>query len=186
MGGEKVHPTARRVGSHETDVTHAGSNACQHLGNSWISHRQDLDPNSRAKCASNVEKNDPGRSSLQLTRSRILCVHDGVHPDPDLTGLHEVSDPRIRDLLCRGDAHPCRGERDRDKHLFHLHPHPRISARTAIRASDKLHRLKPVGEHTGVAFSARRAKHFRYSEFTPDVQPFAQKYSSFRNREVMI
>jgi hypothetical protein len=37
-----------------------------------------------------------------------------------------------------------------------------------------------------VAATTRRAKHFRYSETARDVQPSAQKYSSFRNKEVMI
>jgi hypothetical protein len=37
-----------------------------------------------------------------------------------------------------------------------------------------------------VANSARRAKHFRYSETSRDVKRVRQKYSSFRNIEFMI
>ena len=65
-----------------------------------MSDRQDLNPNPRSKCASNVEKNDPRRCRLQLTRSGILCVHNRVHPDPNFAGLHEVRDPRVGDNCC--------------------------------------------------------------------------------------
>ena len=56
-----------------------------------MSDRHDLSPDPRAECASNVEKNDPYRGSLRLTGLRILCVHNGVHPDANFAGLYEVS-----------------------------------------------------------------------------------------------
>jgi hypothetical protein len=37
-----------------------------------------------------------------------------------------------------------------------------------------------------VSFSARRAKHFGLSEIARDVQPFAQKYLSFRKAEIVL
>src|SRR5262249_12722779 len=37
--------------------------------------------------------------------------------------------------------------------------------------------------YPSVAHSTRRAKHFCLPEIMPDVQPFAQKYSSFRKSE---
>jgi hypothetical protein len=37
-----------------------------------------------------------------------------------------------------------------------------------------------------VSFSARRAKHFAVSEMARDVQPFPQKYLSFRNSETVL
>jgi hypothetical protein len=46
-----------------------------------MSDRQDLSPDPRAERASNAEKNDPHRGSLRITGLRILCVHNGVHPD---------------------------------------------------------------------------------------------------------
>jgi hypothetical protein len=85
-----------------------------------MSDRQDLNPNPRSKCASNIEKNDPRRSRLQLTRSGILCVHNRVHPDPKFARLHEVSDPGVRDLLRRGEACQRGGERNGEKQLSHL------------------------------------------------------------------
>jgi hypothetical protein len=69
-----------------------------------MSDRQHLNPNLRSKCASNVEKNDPCRGRLQLTRSGIICVHNRVDTDPNFAGLHEVSDPRVRALLRLGEA----------------------------------------------------------------------------------
>jgi hypothetical protein len=69
-----------------------------------MSDRQHLNPNPRSKCASNVEKNDPSRSGPQFTRLGIVCVHNRMHPDPNFAGLHEVSDPRVNDLLRRGKA----------------------------------------------------------------------------------
>ncbi len=69
-----------------------------------MSDRRYLNPNLLSKCASNVEKNDPRRGRLQLTRSGIICVHNRVHPDPNFAGLHEVSDPRVSDLLRLGEA----------------------------------------------------------------------------------
>ena len=85
-----------------------------------MSDRQDLNPDPRSKCAGNVEKNDPRRGPLQLTRSGILCVHNRVHPDPNFAGLHEVSDPRVRDLLRLGEACQRGGERNGEKQLFHV------------------------------------------------------------------
>jgi hypothetical protein len=46
--------------------------------------------------------------------------------------------------------------------------------------------VEPASQGQTVAFSARRAKHFRYSENAAVVQPLPQKYLSFRNLEVMI
>jgi hypothetical protein len=71
-----------------------------------MSDRQHLNPNARSKCASDVEQNDPRRGRLQLTRSGILRIHNRVHPDPNFAGLHEVSDPRVRDLLRLGRGLP--------------------------------------------------------------------------------
>src|SRR5437763_17108633 len=81
-------------------------------------------PNSRSKGASDVEKNDPSRSRLQLTRSRILRVHDGVHPDPNLAGLHEVGYPGVRGSLGLGVADQARGERNDEQLLFHARLQP--------------------------------------------------------------
>ena len=39
---------------------------------------------------------------------------------------------------------------------------------------------------TSVAATTRRAKHFAYSEIARVVQPFLQKYFSFRKQEIMI
>jgi hypothetical protein len=69
-----------------------------------MSDRQDLSPDPRAECASNVEKNDPHRGSLRLTGLRILCVHNGVHPDANFAGLYEVSDSSVRDMLRLGET----------------------------------------------------------------------------------
>jgi hypothetical protein len=80
-----------------------------------MSDRHDLNPHPRCKRASEVEKNDPGRGGLQLTRLGILRIHDGVHPDPDLTGLHEVGDPRVGHLLRLRETGQHGGERDREK-----------------------------------------------------------------------
>jgi hypothetical protein len=44
----------------------------------------------------------------------------------------------------------------------------------------------PRRSNRSVATTTQRAKHFAYSEIARDVQPFAQKYSSFRNSEFMI
>ena len=85
-----------------------------------MSDRQDLSPDPRAECASNVEKNDPHRGSLRLTRLRILCVHNGVHPDANFAGLYEVSDSSVRDLLRLGEACQDGGESDGEKKLFHV------------------------------------------------------------------
>jgi len=60
-----------------------------------MSDRQDRNLHPRCKCASNVEKNYPGRGRLQLTRLGILCIHDGMHADANFTGLHEIGDPRV-------------------------------------------------------------------------------------------
>ncbi len=64
-----------------------------------MSDRRHLNSNLFSKCPSNVEKNDPGGGRLQLTGLGIIRVHNGVHPDPNFAGLHEVSDPRVSDLL---------------------------------------------------------------------------------------
>ena len=85
-----------------------------------MSDRQDLNPDPRAECTSNVEKNDPHRGSLRLTRLRILCVHNGVYPDANFAGLYEVSDSGVRDLLRLGEACQHGGERDGEKKLFHV------------------------------------------------------------------
>ena len=66
--------------------------------------RHDLNPNPRAECASNVEKNDPDSGSFGLARLRILFVHEGMHPEANLAGLYEVSDSGVRDLLRLGEA----------------------------------------------------------------------------------
>jgi hypothetical protein len=84
-----------------------------------MSDRQDLDPDPRSKCPGNVEQNDPGRGRLQLTRSGILRIHNGMHPDPNFTGLQEVSDARVRDLLRLGVTCQYGGERDHEKQPFH-------------------------------------------------------------------
>jgi hypothetical protein len=85
-----------------------------------MSDRQDLNPNPRSKRASNVEKNDPRRGPLQFTRSGILCEHNRVHPDPNFSGLHKVSDPRVRDQLRLGEACQHGGERNGEKQLLHV------------------------------------------------------------------
>ena len=74
--------------------------------------QQDLSPDPRAECASNVEKNDPHRSRLRLTRLRILCVHDRVHPDANFAGLDEIGDSCIRHLLRFGDCTSKLSERE--------------------------------------------------------------------------
>jgi hypothetical protein len=62
-----------------------------------MSDRQDQ-PDPRSQCVSNIEKNDPHRGWLQLTRLKIL-VYDGVYPDANLTSLYEISDPSVSDPL---------------------------------------------------------------------------------------
>jgi hypothetical protein len=84
--------------------------------------RQDLNPDPRAECASNVEKDDPIRGSYQLTRLRIPCVHNGVHPDANFAGLYEVGDSGVRDRLRVGEACHHGGERDGEKKLFSCAP----------------------------------------------------------------
>jgi len=42
-----------------------------------------------------------------------------MHPDPNFTGLHEVSDPRVRHLLRLRETCQHGGERDREKQPFH-------------------------------------------------------------------
>jgi hypothetical protein len=88
-----------------------------------MSDRQDLDPHPRCKCASDVEKNDAGRGRLQRTRSGILRIHNGMHPDPDFTGLHEIGDPRVGHWLRLRETcqHGC--ERDREKQPRHVRLH---------------------------------------------------------------
>jgi len=54
----------------------------------------------------------------------------------------------------------------------------------SAQAVKKFFKLASHGQT--VAFSTRRAKHFRYSEIMHIVQPHAQKYLSFRKDEVMI
>jgi hypothetical protein len=46
--------------------------------------------------------------------------------------------------------------------------------------------VTPSVPAASVTFSARRAKHFAYSETACDVQPLAQKYSTFRNSEYVL
>src|SRR5262249_59440750 len=93
---------------------------------SRMSDRQDLNPHPRSKCPGNVEQNDPGRGRLQLTRSGILRIHNRMHPDPNLTGLQEVSDSRVRALLRLGETCRYGGERDHEKQPFSFAP-PRNS-----------------------------------------------------------
>src|SRR5262249_22645477 len=59
---------------------------------------------------------------LDLTRLRILRVHDGVYADPNLAGRHEVGDARVRDLGS-GEAWQHGGEDSREGQLFHLRLH---------------------------------------------------------------
>src|SRR5262249_52549688 len=56
----------------KSHVTRARRKARQHLRNSRMSDRQDLNPHPRSKCPGNVEQNDPGGGRLQLARSGIL------------------------------------------------------------------------------------------------------------------
>jgi hypothetical protein len=79
---------------------------------------QDLNPDPRAECASNVQKDDPGRGSLRLARLRILCVHDGVDPDANFAGPYEVGDSAVRDRLRVGEACQHGGKRHAEKKLF--------------------------------------------------------------------
>ena len=95
-----------------------------------MSDQQDLSPDPRAECTSNVEKNDPHPGCLRLTRLRILCVHNGVHPDPNFAGLCKVSDSGVRDLLRLGETCQKRGERKGEKKLFHIRL-PRFSCPTS-------------------------------------------------------
>jgi len=42
-----------------------------------------------------------------------------MHPDPNFTGPHEVSDSRVRNLLRASETCQYGGERDREKQPFH-------------------------------------------------------------------
>jgi hypothetical protein len=101
-----------------------------------MSDWQDLNPNLRPKSASNVEKNDARRGPLQLTRSRIICVHDRVHPDPNFAGLHEVRDARVRDLLRLGEACEHGSERNGEKQPDHMRLHDSNADADASRESE--------------------------------------------------
>src|SRR5262249_35843500 len=96
-------------------VARAGRQARQHLGDGRMSDRHDLNPHPRCKRASKVEKNDAGRGRLQLTRSRILRIHNGMHADPNFTGLHEIGDPGVGHWLRLRETCQQGGERDREK-----------------------------------------------------------------------
>jgi hypothetical protein len=81
-------------------------------------NEQDLNPDPRAECASNVEKDDPGRGSLRLARLRILRVHDGVHPDANFADPYEVGDPGVRERLRVGEACQHGGKRHAERKFF--------------------------------------------------------------------
>src|SRR5262245_26933997 len=117
-----------------------------------MSDRQDLSPDPGAESASNVEKNDPHRGSLRLTRLRIRCVHDGVYPNTNLAGLYEISDSRIRDLLRLGEARQHGGEGDGEKEHFHL----RLQGSGVAPASER-----------GVIGRASCRRHLEKSLFAP-------------------
>src|SRR5215472_15832328 len=119
-GRRELDPGPRRVGPHEAHVTRAASQARHHLRNGRMPDRHDLGPDPGAECASNVEKNDPYRGSLRLTCLGILLIHNGVHPDADFAGLHEVSDSGVRDLLRLREVCQHGDERDGEKKLLHV------------------------------------------------------------------
>ena len=80
--------------------------------------RQHLDADPRSEYASNIEKDDPGRDHLQLTRSGILCI-ERMNTDPNFACLHEVGHAGVGGLLRLGGACDDGGERQYEKQLFH-------------------------------------------------------------------
>lgn len=85
-----------------------------------MSDQHNLSSDLLSKCVGNVEQNDSDSRRLRRTRVGILCVHDGVNPDPDLAGLNEFGDTRVRSLLCVGIVRQHSGECNGKKHVFHV------------------------------------------------------------------
>jgi hypothetical protein len=87
-----------------------------------MSDRQDLSSDPRAECTSNIKKNDPHRGSLQLTRLKIPCVHNGVYTDANFACVYEVSDSGVRDVLRLDEACQHGGKHDGENKPFHVRP----------------------------------------------------------------